>query len=175
MNTDVRGEIRTPREITTELLRKGGMPLFPAGRREWYKEGIITLITVPTTLKWPPTNWKSMSADQKYFHWEFASIALELNSRIQLQLSKEELLLKYYFLALPGTKAPTMEEDNTMMIKSRFYLHNAIKQIIKTNREDHTTIIFLNMLKAANNKREERSDLSRKIDEVGIGLRLGDE
>jgi hypothetical protein len=46
---------------------------------------------------------------------------------------KEERLLKYHFLALPGTKAPTMEEDNTMMIKSRFYLHNAIKQIIKTN------------------------------------------
>jgi hypothetical protein len=116
-----------------------------------------------------------MSADQKYFHWEFASIGLELNPGIQLQLSKEERLLKYHFLALPGTKAPTMEEDNTMMIKSRFYLHNAIKQIIKTNREDHTTIIFLNMLQAANNKREERSDLCRKIDEVGIGLRLGGE
>jgi hypothetical protein len=80
-----------------------------------------------------------------------------------------------HFLALPGTKAPTMKEDNTIMIKSRFYLHNAIKQIIKTNREDHTTIIFLNMLEATNDKREETSDLCRKIDEDGIGLRLGDE
>jgi hypothetical protein len=61
------------------------------------------------------TNWKSMSADQKYFNWEFASIALELKSGNQLQLSKEVLLLKYHFLALTGTKAPTMEEDNTMM------------------------------------------------------------
>ena len=50
-----------------------------------------------------------MSADQKYFHWEFASIGLELNPGIQLQLSKEERLLKYHFLALPGTKAPTIE------------------------------------------------------------------
>ena len=115
-----------------------------------------------------------MSADQKYFNWEFASIALELNAGNQLQLSKEELLLKYHCLALPGTKAPTMKEDNTIMIKSRFYLHNAIKQIIKTNREDHTTIIFLNMLEATNDKREETSDLCRKIDEAGIGLRLGD-
>jgi hypothetical protein len=32
--TDVRGEIRTPRERATELMRKGGMPLFPGGRRE---------------------------------------------------------------------------------------------------------------------------------------------
>ena len=173
--SDVRGEIRTPRERATELMRKGGMPLFPGGRREWDKERIITLITIPTTLKWPPTNWKSMSADQKYFNWEFASIALELNAGNQLQLSKEELLLKYHFLALPGTKAPTMKEDNTIMIKSRFYIHNAIKQIIKTNREDHTTIIFLNMLEATNDKREETSDLCRKIDEAGIGLRLGDE
>ena len=173
--TDVRGEIRTPRERATELMRKGGMPLFPGGRREWDKERIITLFTIPTTLKWPPTNWKSISADQKYFNWEFASIALELNAGNQLQLSKEELLLKYHFLALPGTKAPTMKEDNTIMIKSRFYLHNAIKQIIKTNREDHTTIIFLNMLEATNDKREETSDLCRKIDEAGIGLRLGDE
>jgi hypothetical protein len=68
-----------------------------------------------------------------------------------------------------------LKEDNTIMIKSRFYLHNAIKQIIKTNREDHTTIIFLNMLEATNDKREETSDLCRKIDEAGIGLRLGDE
>ena len=110
-----------------------------------------------------------MSADQKYFNWEFASIALELYSGNQLQLSKE-LLLKYHFLSLPGTRAPTMEGDNTMMIKSRFYLHSAIKQIIKTNREDHTTLTFLNMLEAANNKKEETSDLCRKIDEVGIGL-----
>ena len=70
--TDVRGEIRTPRERATELMRKGGMPLFPGGRREWDKKRIITLITIPTTLTWPPTNWKSMSADQKYFNWEFA-------------------------------------------------------------------------------------------------------
>jgi hypothetical protein len=41
-----------------------------------------------------------MSADQKYFNWEFVSIALELNAGNQLQLSKEELLLKYHFLAL---------------------------------------------------------------------------
>jgi general stress protein YciG len=71
--TDVRGEIRTPRERATELVRKGGMPLFPGGRREWDKKRIITLITIPTTSTWPPTNWKSMSADQKYFNWEFAS------------------------------------------------------------------------------------------------------
>jgi hypothetical protein len=118
---------------------------------------------------------RNNNADQKYFNWEFASIASELNSGNQLQLSKEELLLKYHFLALLGTKAPTMEEDNTMMIKSRFYLHNVNKQIIKTNREDHTTIIFLNMLEAANDKREETSDLCRKIDEAGICLRLSDE
>ena len=49
--TDVRGEIRTPRERATELMRKGGMPLFPGGRREWDKKRIITLITIPTTLK----------------------------------------------------------------------------------------------------------------------------
>ena len=108
-DTDVRGETRPSRERATELLRKGGMPLFHVGWREWDKEGIITLITVPTTLKWPPSNWKIMTAEQKYFNWEFAIIALELNSGNQLQLSKEELLLKYHFLALQGTKAPTME------------------------------------------------------------------
>jgi hypothetical protein len=31
------------------------------------------------------------------------------------------------------------------------------------------------MLEAANDKREETSDLCRKIDEARIGLRLGDE
>jgi hypothetical protein len=42
--TDVGGEIRTHRERATQLLRKCGMPLFPEGRIEWDKEGIITLI-----------------------------------------------------------------------------------------------------------------------------------
>ena len=166
----------TPRDRAIQLLRKGGMPLFPAGRREWDKDEIVTLVTLPTSIKWPPKNWKTMKPEQKYFNWEFASMALELKQGIPQQMTKEELLIKYNFLALPGSKMPTMEEGKTMQVKSRFYLYNVLKQTVNYNNIDDSTIQLLNMLETAV-KRKDNSldDLCNQIDSAGVELRLGDE
>ncbi|CAG2206344.1 unnamed protein product [Mytilus edulis] len=166
----------TASERADKLLRRGGMPLFPAGRREWEKEEIVTLITIPAEVKWPPKNWKNMIPEQRYFNWEYASIALELNTGKQLQFSKEELLLKYHFLALPGTKTPQSTEGNTMTVKSRYYLYQAIANIIKSKTDDPTTLQLLDMIEASSSKRDTSTDIIlNKIDAVGVQLRLGED
>ncbi|CAG2256942.1 unnamed protein product [Mytilus edulis] len=166
----------TASERADKLLRRGGMPLFPAGRREWEKEEIVTLITIPAEVKWPPKNWKNMTPEQRYFNWEYASIALELNTGKQLQFSKEELLLKYHFLALPGTKTPQSTEGNTMTVKSRYYLYQAIANIIKSKTDDPTTLQLLDMIEASSSKRDTSTDIIlNKIDAVGVQLRLGED
>ncbi|CAC5364595.1 unnamed protein product [Mytilus coruscus] len=165
----------TASERARTLLRKGGMPLFPAGRRDWNQEEVIPLITIPAVVSWPPKNWKKMTPEQKYFNWEYASIALELNSGKQLQFSKEELLLKYHFLALPGIKTPTGSEENTMAIKSRFYLYQALAYIIKSDKEDASTVQTLKMLETAVNGRDNSTDdVIKRIDALDIPLRLGE-
>ncbi|CAC5422629.1 unnamed protein product [Mytilus coruscus] len=173
--TSLDGNI-TARERARTLLRKGGIPLFPAGRREWNQEEVIPLITIPAVVSWPPKNWKKMTPEQKYFNWEYASFALELNSGKQLQFSKEELLLKYQFLVLPGTKTPTGSEENTMATKSRFYLYQALAYIIKSDKEDASTVQTLKMLETALNERDNSTDdVIKRIDALDIQLRLGED
>ncbi|XP_052069576.1 neurofilament medium polypeptide-like [Mytilus californianus] len=173
--TTLNGNI-TASERARTLLRKGGMPLFPAGRREWNQEEVIPLITIPAVVSWPPKNWKKMTPEQKYFNWEYASIALELNSGKQLQFTKEELLLKYHFLALPGTKTPTGSEENTMATKSRFYLYQALAYIIKSDKEDTSTVQTLKMLETAVKERDNSTDdVIKRIDALDIPLRLGED
>ncbi|CAC5385471.1 unnamed protein product [Mytilus coruscus] len=154
---EIHNDNNTQSERKRKLLRKGGMPLFPAGRREWDQEELVTLTTIPAVVSWPPKNWKGMTPEQKYFNWEYASITLELNSR-KLQFLKEELLLKYHFLTLPATKTPTGNEENTMAIKSRFYLYKAIAHIIKSDKEDISTLQTLKMLETAVNERDDSTD-----------------
>ncbi|XP_052075421.1 uncharacterized protein LOC127712855 [Mytilus californianus] len=173
--TTLNGNI-TASERARTLLRKGGMPLFPAGRREWNQEEVIPLITIPAVVSWPHKNWKKITPEQKYFNWEYASIALELNSGKQLQFSKEELLLKYHFLALPGTKTPTGSEENTMATKSRFYLYQALAYIIKSDKEDASTVQTLKMLETAVKERDNSADdVIKRIDALDIPLRLGED
>ena len=164
-----------PNERAAKLLSVGGMPLFPPGRREWGDQEVLTLISTPTSLKWPPKNWKAMTAEQKYFNWEFAIMALEFVSGSQLQSTKEELLLKYNFLALPGSRNPNVEEEKTVNVKARYYLYQVLKGIVRDNPQDANTEDLLKMLELSiSSKQNCATELCHKIDQIGIKLRLGD-
>ena len=116
-----------------------------------------------------------MTSDQKYFNWEFASIALELTVGTPLQLSTEELLLKYHFLALRGTKTPKAEEDKTFEVKFRFYTYNVLRQITQGRSSTASSNQLLAILEHATDLRDKSLDnLLTKIDELGLGLRIGD-
>ncbi|CAG2204370.1 unnamed protein product [Mytilus edulis] len=129
----------TARERTRKILRKGGMPLFPAGRREWNQEEVIPLITIPAVVSWPPQNWKKMT--QK--------------------------------LSNGSTKTATGSEENTMATQSGFYLYQALAYIIKSDKEDSSTVHTLKMLETAVKERDNSTDdVIKRIDDLDIPLRL---
>ncbi|CAC5415371.1 unnamed protein product [Mytilus coruscus] len=64
-------EIETDEEENTKislseraetLLKAGGMPLFPPGRRQWTGERLQVSIK-PTPMFWPPRDWRKLTAD----------------------------------------------------------------------------------------------------------------
>ena len=102
-------------------------------------------------------------------------MALEFMSGSQLQSTKEELLLKYNFLALPGSRNPNVEEEKTVNVKARYYLYQVLKGIVRDNPQDANTKDLLKMLELSiSSKQNCATELCHKIDLIGIKLRLGD-
>ena len=59
--TTVRNVLLQNRDITcsqrgNSLLGIGGMPFIRAARRDWDREDVLSIIIVPTEVKWPPKN-----------------------------------------------------------------------------------------------------------------------
>ncbi|KAK6168843.1 hypothetical protein SNE40_020015 [Patella caerulea] len=95
-----------------KLLRGGAMPLFPPGRHDWEDSEVVDFGSSPS-LKWPPVNWRSMNATEKLTAWEYMSVCLNLRCG-SFTLDRDELLLKFNFLALPGTAVfkPLRQQEN---------------------------------------------------------------
>ena len=100
-------------------------------------------------------------------------MALEFMSGSQLQSTNQELLLKYNFLALPGSRNPNVKEEKT--VKARYYLYQVLKVIVRENPQDSNTKDLLKMLELIiSSKQNCTTELCHKIDQIGIKLRLGD-
>ena len=63
------------RERAEKLLKAGGLPLFPPGRRQWAGER-KQRSSKPTPMFWPPKKWRKLTADQKLTAWRFAAMTL---------------------------------------------------------------------------------------------------
>ena len=55
-----------------KLLKRGGMPLFPPGRRQWGERQVL-IWSNPTKIYWPPRNW------QKYTPTEVNKLEVRSN------------------------------------------------------------------------------------------------
>ena len=55
-----------------KLLKRGGMPLFPPGRRQWGERQVL-ISSNPTKIYWPPRNW------QKYTPTEVNKLEVRSN------------------------------------------------------------------------------------------------
>ena len=55
-----------------KLLKRGGMPLFPPGRRQWGERQVL-ISSNPTKIYWPPRNW------QKYTPTEVNKLEVRRN------------------------------------------------------------------------------------------------
>lgn len=85
-----------------KLLLRGGMPMFPPGRREWGEQQVIISLS-PTEMLWPPRDWTKLSGEERLTSWRFAAMTLERENGATSCTNEGYLLDKYAMLALPGT------------------------------------------------------------------------
>lgn len=98
--------------VAEQLLRTGGMPLFPPARRDWEKaEATLSPVSGVFSV-WPPTNWKTMDPDTRLLVWETASTALAL--KCGFPLYRQCIMDAFQFLALPGSN-----DHNTSTTEAR--------------------------------------------------------
>ena len=146
------------------ILAWGGMPLFPPARRNWEKT--VTFAYAGKTLEWPPQNWIRMTPDQKLLNWEYAAMSLEQASGMSSVVDRGDLLDKYNFLALPGTKFPPLDSP---LRKARYYVYETIRR--STNST--CTSNFIAQVKAAMSTRDTSVDeFIKTVNDSGVSLRL---
>ncbi|KAK3088555.1 hypothetical protein FSP39_020541 [Pinctada imbricata] len=136
------------------------MPLCPPARRNWDREAPLTRGNV--NLTWPPHKWRQMSPDQKLLQWEFASMRFEQEISDCWSLERGELLDKYNFLALPGSKIPPYDSP---MRKARYYTY-------ETLRTSPSAELLKQMLLAREARDTSVDDLIRTLNKRGVPLRL---
>jgi len=85
-----------------KLLKRGGMPLFPPGRRQWGERQVL-ISSNPTEMYWPPTNWKEYTPTERLTSWRFVAMALAREEGVTECSNEREILDTYAMLALPGT------------------------------------------------------------------------
>ena len=105
-------DVHQMKERATKLLRSGGMPLFPAARREWSSDINVKFPVRFGTLSWPPEGLRELEEGQRLMAMEYAAMSLEFQENISANITKTFLLDKYNFLMLPGTSTfPILQKD----------------------------------------------------------------
>ncbi|KAJ8308634.1 hypothetical protein KUTeg_013508 [Tegillarca granosa] len=118
-----------------------------------------------------------MDADRKLLAWEFASMTIE-NSKCSDSMivnNRVDLLDKYNFLALPGTRKirKSKQNGNNLMDKSRIYTYQTIRNIALSSKPNGMDIKYLEIIEQGCRKRDQTTDnLIAKVDAAKIALRL---
>jgi hypothetical protein len=85
-----------------KLLKRGGMPLFPPGRRQWGERQVL-ISSNPTKMYWPPRNWQEYTPTERLTSWRFIAMALAREEGMSECRNERDILDEYAMLALPGT------------------------------------------------------------------------
>jgi len=85
-----------------KLLKRGGMPLFPPGRRQWGERQVL-ISSNPTKMYWPPRNWQEYTPTERLTSWRFIAMALAREEGTSECRNERDILDEYAMLALPGT------------------------------------------------------------------------
>ena len=98
------GEPVPKQNPVANILSTGSWPTLCPGRRDW-SQGSIQ-IPLPTSLRWPPKNWETLSPAQKQAAWLAVSTILALKDEPEGNFpTREPSVIQddYSFLALPGS------------------------------------------------------------------------
>ncbi|XP_063435910.1 uncharacterized protein LOC134716828 [Mytilus trossulus] len=141
-STDLTITEETPiQKKAREILTLGSMPAIPPARRNW-KTKSIKIPTGTTFLQWPPREWETLTPDSKLLAWEFAASQLEYHSSGKFpKLDRVDLLDKYNFLALPGTKEQKIKGKENLVRKCRYYNYEILRTTINKDNPDFKIIV----------------------------------
>lgn len=110
-----------------KLLKRGGMPLFPPGRRQW-RERQVLISSTPTKMYWPPRNWQEYTPTEKLTSWRFVAMALVREEGMSECRSERDILDEYAMLALPGTPVEKSTE-RSWITTTRTANYNILREI----------------------------------------------
>lgn len=157
------------------LLGHGCMPLLPPARRQWTREGMVTLTSGQVTIAWPPKGFQLMSKDRKLLEFEFAALSLKRSKDTGSDFDRARLLDEFNFLALPGSLDLSPQKANNPPAKSRFYLYQMVRSVARGLSNSSSDQEVISFLEAAEGKRNKCWDsLINEIDRIDVPLRLAD-
>lgn len=128
------------------LLGHDCMPLLPPARRQWIREGMVTLTSGQVAIAWPPKGFQSMSKDRKLLEFEFAALSLKRSKDTSSDFNRARLLDEFNFLALPGSLDLSPQKANNPPAKSKFYLYQMVRSVargLSNSSSDQGVIAFL--------------------------------
>jgi len=106
------------------LLMTGRLPLLPPGRRDWNSVHHAQ-VSFPNNMTWPPSNWQSLTPDQRTLLTEHLCTSLILHKRQPIP-SRAELLLRYQALLLPGSAIRPSNNPFVRMLEANYHMVHAI-------------------------------------------------
>ena len=169
-NSTMNGDITTKQ--AKDILTMGCMPAVPSARREW-AETTVKFSIGDTQIEWPPKNWKEMNSDKKLHAWEFVSTQLEfLLTGSFPTMERIDLLDKYNFLALPGTKEQKLRDKDNFLRKARYYNYECIREAA-TSQDTRFTAIVTMLFQTMDHRDKSLDKLLEQCNRRNIGLRLG--
>lgn len=160
------------KQTAKDILSRGSMPAIPPARRDW-KDTTVKFNVGTTFIEWPPRNFETMTPDRKLLAWEFVASQLEYHSTGKFpDIDRIDLLDKYNFLALPGTKEQRLRDKDNTLRKCRYYNYEVLRSIV--NHPDENLKPLVNQLQLTQSLRDKSTDkFLEACDRRNIQLRLG--
>ena len=157
------------RKRALNLLRKGGMPLFPPARRQWDEDEVLTFVVGGKEINWPPKGWSSYGPGQRLSAVEYMAMLFEFQEGAR-PVEKVDLLDKYNFLVLPGIAAfPLLSVSHGHQARTRNY--SILQQMATTGKGNET---LLTMLEYACVGRDHSVDqVINVVETSNVKMRLG--
>jgi hypothetical protein len=114
-----------------------------------------------------------MNPDKKLHAWEFVSTQLEfLLTGLFPTMERIDLLDKYNFLALPGTKEQKLRDKDNILRKARYYNYECIREAAISHNIRFTPILAI-LFKTMDNRDKSLDKLLEQCNRRNIDLRLG--
>ena len=105
--------------------------------------------------------------------WEFVSTQLEfLLTGLFPTMERIDLLDKYNFLALPGTKEQKLRDKDNILRKARYYNYECIREAVISHNIRFTPILAI-LFKTMDNRDKSLDKLLEQCNRRNIELRLG--